>query len=137
MPLIQGIRKSPLDLNNNVKIGVAFPLDETNVFNSTETLMDQAKSNLLNLLLTAPGERVNLPEFGVGLKHLLFEQNIDTGEIEGRITSQLSLYVPEIEVANVMVTEPPNDHKVFITLSYKMILDGTKDSIQLNFNMMN
>ena len=67
MPIIQGIRKNPLDLNNNVKIGVAFPLDETNIFASTETFIDQAKSNLINLLLTAPGERVNLPLFGVGI----------------------------------------------------------------------
>ena len=33
MPIITGIkRKSPLDLNNNIRIGVAFPLDENNMF---------------------------------------------------------------------------------------------------------
>ena len=31
MPIIQGTkRKNPLDINQNVTIGVAFPLDETN-----------------------------------------------------------------------------------------------------------
>ena len=48
MPIIGGIkRKSPLDFNKNVRIGVAFPLDETNMFSGTQTIMDQAKANLL------------------------------------------------------------------------------------------
>ena len=39
MPIIQGIRRiSPLDLNKNVTIGVAFPLNESNMFKGTETL---------------------------------------------------------------------------------------------------
>ena len=78
MPLIGSTRKqSTFDLNNNIKIGVAFPLDETNMFKGTKTLSAQIKSNLINLLLTQPGERVNQPNFGVGLKNLLFEQNIN------------------------------------------------------------
>jgi hypothetical protein len=56
MPIIQGIKRiNPLDLNKNVTIGVAFPLDETNLFNGTETIREQVKSNLINLLLTQPG----------------------------------------------------------------------------------
>ena len=78
MPLIGSTRKqNTFDLNNNVKIGVAFPLDETNIFKGTETVTEQAKSNLINLLLTNPGERVNLPNFGIGIKSLLFEQRIN------------------------------------------------------------
>ena len=39
MPIIKGIRRiNPLDLNKNVTIGVAFPLDETNMFSGTETV---------------------------------------------------------------------------------------------------
>ena len=134
MPLIQGIRKSPLDLNNNVKIGVAFPLDETNVFNSTETLMDQAKSNLLNLLLTAPGERVNLPEFGVGLKHLLFEQNIDLKTLRAKIATQAAFYVPNISVINVQTSLSESQSVLFVSVSYRSLLDNSVDAVQLNFN---
>ena len=134
MPLIQGIRKSPLDLNNNVKIGVAFPLDETNVFNSTETLMDQAKSNLLNLLLTAPGERVNLPEFGVGLKHLLFEQNIDLKTLRAKIATQAAFYVPNISVIDVQTSLSESQSVLFVSVSYRSLLDNSVDAVQLNFN---
>ena len=134
MPLIQGIRKSPLDLNNNVKIGVAFPLDETNVFNSTETLMDQAKSNLLNLLLTAPGERVNLPEFGVGLKHLLFEQNIDLKTLRAKIATQAAFYVPNISVIDVQTSLSESQSVLFVSVSYRSLLDNSVYAVQLNFN---
>ena len=134
MPLIQGIRKNPLDLNKNVKIGVAFPLDETNIFNSTETLMDQAKSNLLNLLLTAPGERVNLPEFGVGLKHLLFEQNIDLKTLRAKIATQAAFYVPNISVIDVQTSLSESQSVLFVSVSYRSLLDNSVDAVQLNFN---
>ena len=134
MPILTGIRKSPLDLNNNVKIGVAFPLDETNVFNSTETLMDQAKSNLLNLLLTAPGERVNLPEFGVGLKHLLFEQNIDLKTLRAKIATQAAFYVPNISVIDVQTSLSESQSVLFVSVSYRSLLDNSVDAVQLNFN---
>ena len=57
MAIVRSQRRiNPLDLNKNVKIGVAFPLDETNMFSGTETIKEQLKANLLNLLLTYPGE---------------------------------------------------------------------------------
>ena len=50
MPLIRSRRISPLNINKNVTIGVAFPLDENNMFKGTETIEEQNKSNLINLL---------------------------------------------------------------------------------------
>ena len=37
------------------------------------TIVSNARQNLLNLLLTNPGERIN-PNYGVGLKMFLFEK---------------------------------------------------------------
>ena len=77
MPLNNSIsRRNPLDINNDITIGVALPLDETNMFKGTETTTEQSKTNLLSLLLTYPGERINLPLYGIGLKKLIFETNI-------------------------------------------------------------
>tara|TARA_R110001606_G_scaffold87382_1_gene197201 strand:- start:36 stop:440 length:405 start_codon:yes stop_codon:yes gene_type:complete len=134
MPIIQGIRKNPLDLNNNVKIGVAFPLDETNIFASTETFIDQAKSNLINLLLTAPGERVNLPLFGVGIKKLLFEQQIDIKILTKNIQNQAQYYIPNVQVLNASVSRSEDQQTVFVSITYRSILDGTVDTVQLNFS---
>jgi phage baseplate assembly protein W len=134
MPIITGIkRKSPLDLNNNIRIGVAFPLDENNMFKGTETVMEQAKSNLINVLLTYPGERVNLPNFGVGLKKLLFEQNIDLENLKLKIQSQANTYVPNIKVKNIEINMSEDKHTIFITIIYQSTLDGSEDAIQLNF----
>ena len=135
MPIITGIkRKSPLDLNNNIRIGVAFPLDENNMFKGTETVMEQAKANLINNLLTYPGERVNLPNFGVGLKRLLFEQNINLENLKVKIQTQANTYVPNIQVTNVQISMSEDKHTIFITVTYKSTLDVSEDAIQLNFN---
>ena len=119
MPIIQGIKRiSPLDLNKNVTIGVAFPLDETNMFKGTKTLSAQIKSNLINLLLTQPGERVNQPNFGVGLKNLLFEQNIDQDLLNETINEQIKRFIPEITLKKVTTGLSKDEHTLFINVSY-------------------
>ena len=135
MPIVQGIRRiNPLDLNKNVTIGVAFPLDETNMFSGTETVQDQTKTNLINLLLTQQGERIGLPRYGVGLKNLLFEQNIDLELLTEKIALQSSIYIPGIKILNVDTSLSEDNHTLFLRITYKSTLDGNLDSIQLNFN---
>ena len=135
MPIIRGIKRiSPLDLNKNVTIGVAFPLDETNLFNGTETIKDQNKANLINLLLTHPGERVNLPKFGIGVKNLLFEQQVNLELLKEKITTQTSRHIPQIEVIDVKTGILEDKHTVFVSITYRSLLDQQDDSIQLNFN---
>jgi|TARA_Y100000356_G_scaffold40936_1_gene31852 phage baseplate assembly protein W len=135
MPIIKGIRRvNPLDLNKNVTIGVAFPLDETNMFSGTETIQEQSKANLINLLLTEPGERINLPNYGVGIKKLLFEQKINIDILKEKIQNQTAFYIPNITVLNVETSLSEEEETVFISISYKSNLDGSMDNIQLNFN---
>ena len=135
MPIINSARRiNPLDLNKNVRIGVALPLDETNMFSGTETVKEQIKSNLLNLLLTYPGERVNLPKYGLGIKHLLFEQKIDLENLKVKIQRQIIKYIPNIKLHGIEIKESEDKHTIFISLSYIYLLDGSSNSIQLNFN---
>ena len=125
---------NPLDLDNNRAIGVVFPFDAEAVFHSSYTTKEQIKSNLINVLLTEPGERVMEPEFGVGLKLLLFEQNVDQELVKSRINDQINIYIPEIELAEVNLNFQPDEHTLFIAITYWFVLDDTLDSIQLNFN---
>ena len=135
MPIIKGIRRvNPLDLNKNVTIGVAFPLDETNMFSGTETIQEQSKANLINLLLTEPGERINLPNYGVGIKKLLFEQKINIDILKEKIQNQTAFYIPNITVLNVETSLSEEEETIFISIAYKSNLDGSMDNIQLNFN---
>jgi len=126
-------RISPLDINKNVTIGVAFPLNEVNMFKGTPTVKEQVKSNLINVLLTEQGERVNDPNFGVGLKKLLFEQNIDKESLEEKINFQINFYIPEISLISVLVGSIDNGNKVSLTISYRFNLDGTTDALTTTF----
>ena len=135
MPTIDNyIRINPLDLNKNVAIGVAFPFNAEGVFNQTFTQKEQVKSNLINVLLTEPGERVNLPDFGVGLKNLLFETQIDTNVLESRIDAQVQKYIPEITLISAEVDFSPDEHILYIKITYEYNPSSEVDAIQLNFN---
>tara|TARA_R110000822_G_C14910702_1_gene450169 strand:+ start:54 stop:464 length:411 start_codon:yes stop_codon:yes gene_type:complete len=129
----QQININPLDLNKNVAVGVTLPFNGNAVFNSSYTTQDQVKSNLINVLLTEPGERVYEPNFGVGLKKLLFENQIKEDELESRIKDQCALYVPEIDITNLIIQLIPDNNTLYIRLTYKFIINNTTDSIQLNF----
>ena len=69
----------------------------------TKTLGENAKQNLKNLLLTNPGERVMLPEFGVGISTILFENRESSIEavITDKIESQVARWLPFIKLNNV------------------------------------
>jgi phage baseplate assembly protein W len=132
MPIIQGIkRKNPLDINKNVSIGVAFPLDETNMFKGTTTTKEQVKSNLLNLLLTKKGERVNHPDFGVALQDFLFENEINKDVLFEEIFNQVQYYIPEITLIDTDIELIPDEHTLIIKLVYQFNLDQTKDAITI------
>ena len=132
MPIIQGTkRKNPLDINQNVSIGVAFPLDETNMFTGTPTTKEQVKNNLLNLLLTEQGERVNHPNFGIGLQKYLFEQTISQDSVEEKIRSQINFYIPEINLIRADIDFIPDKHTLHIKITYEFNLDGVQDAITI------
>ena len=135
MPTIDNyIRINPLDLNKNVAIGVAFPFNVDGVFSQTFTQKEQVKSNLINVLLTESGERVNLPDFGVGLKNLLFETTIDTANLEARIDNQVQIYIPEITLISAETDFSPDEHILYIKITYRYNPSSEVDAIQLNFN---
>jgi len=135
MPLIQNIKRiNPLDLNNNVRIGVAFPLNDENMTSGTQTTKEQLKSNFLNLLLTIPGERINHPTYGIGLKQQLFEFSIDEISLQEEINSQLVFWIPEIIVTEVLLKTDTDQYKITITLKYSITLDESEDSIQINYS---
>ena len=135
MPLINNFkRKSPLDLNKSITIGTALPINEVNFFKGTETMAEQNKTNLINLLLTDPFERINLPNYGVGIKHLLFEQNLDENLLQEKIYQQTARYIPSIKVVHVKTGLSKDKHTLHLNVIYKSLLDNSLDNIQLNFN---
>ena len=103
------------------------------MFKGTETIQEQNKSNLINLLLTQQGERINNPNFGIGLKNLLFENNVDIDNLKEIITKQTARYIPGIKVTNVRTGISEDKHTIFVSIIYQNLLDANTDSVQLNF----
>jgi phage baseplate assembly protein W len=73
----------------------------------TKTLKENTKQNFKNLLLTSPGERVMLPDFGIGIKRFLFEHS--THQMRQSIAEQIDIqtekYMPFISVESIEFIE--------------------------------
>tara|TARA_A100001015_G_C14983741_1_gene710618 strand:- start:1050 stop:1430 length:381 start_codon:yes stop_codon:yes gene_type:complete len=91
------------------------------------------RQNVRMIILTNPGERIMLPDFGVGPLTYLFEQSIsDTFiQLELAIKDQLAKYIPAIDVLQVLV-EPLNDEqRLNIKVSYEIDFLRAKDQLEL------
>ena len=125
---------NPLDFNKNKAIGVAFPFDSPGVFRQSFKEKDAIKSNLINLLLTEPGERIMEPTFGLGLKNKLFENNINVEELKLQIGDKINQFIPQVSLMDVDAQLDQNLHTLLITISYKIMNTGESDAIEINFN---
>ena len=131
------ININPLDSDENVAIGVTFPFNGNAVFNSSYTTKEQVKSNLLNVLLTEPGERIFKPNFGVGLRNYLFENFTDIESLESRIQNQVDRYVPQAELLKADVIKTLDSHELNVRIFYRTRIDGENNVIQVNFSQDN
>jgi phage baseplate assembly protein W len=134
---------SVTEINNNEDkfVGIGFPLGfnvEGRLFNQTKTVLEQAKSNLRNLLLTTKGERRGQPEFGCDLIDILFNQNIV--EISNRadeiIREAVSQQLSYILINDIFVSSAVDDsNQLNIQIEFSVTLDpDTFDSLLLQFN---
>jgi phage baseplate assembly protein W len=93
------------------------------------------KQNMKMILLTIPGERVMMPEFGVGIQELLFENfddEITLGEFRGRINDQIKTYLPFVKVESVTFFESEVDmNKIAVQVEYFITPIGVQGEITL------
>lgn len=88
-------------------LGLPYPVVKNPLgFFRTQSGVSQIKSDLLSLLLTTPGERVFLPDFGTPLKRLIFEQNDTVLETVAKnmIAEAISTWEPRIAVNQIEVS---------------------------------
>ena len=129
----------PLDLTPSTGVGVSLPFNGPGVFKTNYTTKDQTKSNLINLVLTEPGERVNKPSFGVGLNSLLFEQSISREGLLEKIQTAVSQdeRLSRITISNINIDQDINTNTVKVTVEYISNLDGNRDAIQIGIGNIN
>jgi len=78
------------------------------------------------VLLTAPGERADLPEFGSGLRQLIFAPHSDALNATTKMQVQQALdqwLAGQIQVQDVKVISPgtPDDSQLLIQIEYILI----------------
>ena len=112
--------------------------DDTNKFYGlTRTLKDNYKQSVKMLLLTAPGERIMLANYGVGLRNYLFE-NSPESDIAQKIYEQMRLFLPNISIINLSITKNvKTDQQVgqsnvlSVVLTYAIKGTNIKDAIKV------
>lgn len=130
------IKIDPVDIDEKVAVGIRLPFNKKKIFDLDYTTRDHAKSKLINVLLTSPGERLNQPLFGAGLKNRLFQQNtpIAGDELRSIVTPQVNQYVPEIEIKNIALRDGGlQGHTLFVTVNYSLVNNSEEDSVSLSF----
>ena len=125
------IRINPLDISDRA-VGVSLPFNAEAVFNSTYTTKEQLKSNLLNIVLTEPGERVFKPDFGVGLRTYLFENFTDKSDLKARIKDQISKYAPQAKLQEVTIQKDNHSHQLNISIFYIVRANNELNAIRIN-----
>jgi phage baseplate assembly protein W len=114
------------------EIGIGIQFMENGVFTSTYTTTSQTKNQLINYILTNPGERFFNPGFGSGIRALLFEPNTDLDAISDNLKEGIELYVQNIIVKDVITTSNTDSNTIFIKISYS--INNQQDELTLALN---
>ena len=89
-----------------IGISPALPLSidpKDGAYGLNKNLRQSIRQNLKNLILTTKGERMMLPDFGVGLRNFLFENFTPAvlTNISDEIKSQVASYMPFVNVRRI------------------------------------
>lgn len=124
------------DLQPNVGIGVDIPFNANGVFRTTYQTKDSIKANLVNYLLTNPGERIANPNFGAGIRSFVFEQITDNNleQLEDRIESDIKNNIPNLNLNQINVSGNPDNNQITVSISYSVAETGITDNVELTFS---
>ena len=108
-------------------------------FENLQDLISVTTQNLKMILLTAPGERIMDPEFGVGIRNYLFEQNDITtyASIRSNVNRQVKKYLPFVDIEEVKFNTEDTDstiqsNRVNITIRFYIRPLNVGEELNLN-----
>ena len=121
-------------------IGPKLPLSrdaEEGFYTSNKTYAEQIKQNFKNLLLTSPGERVMNPDFGVGLRDMLFEPRaVAINKIRQRVNQQTKKYLPFIVIEELNFDQNADDDFYFDLHILSVEIQFSVPSLNLNSSII-
>lgn len=117
-------------------VGSPFPFQVSpqgtllSVTGADETL----RAKIIQILFTAPGERVNQPDFGCGLFNLIFEPNdtILASALEFTIGQALTRWLRD-EMAVNAVNVSSQEETVTVELAYTRKSDLSRQAVRVHF----
>ena len=115
-----------------------FLSEEHGAYGLNKTFKEVTKQNFKNLLLTEPGEKVMDPNFGIGLRRLLFEQDARyvQSEIEVRAQKQVEMYLPhvtltDVEISRLDQSEGGSPNVVSVKIKYRIVPFNQQDMLDI------
>ena len=110
-------------------------------YSLNKTYREMIKQNVKMLLLTAPGERIMEPDFGVGLRNFLFDNYTPStkGAIKSNISKQIQKYMPFIKIVEINIHDNSTNerlHPNYLKIEFKYFIEPLNelDSIDLDFD---
>jgi len=94
--------------------------------------LDHVRGEVIQLLLTAPGERPFLPSFGAGLKRLVFERNdpVAAGLAKATVARNLSRWLGH-RVTVELLEVVSQDALLTVDLRYRVVATGEVRGMKL------
>jgi len=110
-------------------LSIALPLsldEKAGPYKSNVTLDEVAQQNIKMIVLTNPGERVMVPDFGVGIRNYLFEQETPflVSDIRTRIGTQVEKYAPFIKIRELNIDIDSNNGFLSVQIKYAVPAGG-------------
>ena len=99
---------------------------------------DNIREMIRVILLTEPGERLRLPDFGGGAGRFLFEPNTvgTRRRVQERIEESLRRWEPRIGLQSVSVDEDPDDPQAAVaTVRYQLVANRASEEVSVRVQL--
>lgn len=109
--------------------------DPVDGYRLNKTYKDMIVQNLKMLVLTAPGERIMEPSFGVGLRNYLFLNDTPRirADISSKIDEQVKKYMPFVEITGIDFNQVKGqENSLFVGIRFRIIPIDVVSYVEIN-----
>lgn len=123
-------------------INFRYPLTKgtRDTFDANYDLNNSVKENIKHVIMTMPGERIFMPEYGCGVIKLLYEPiNANTkNKVKTEIEGAINRWVPNVTSVNVTVkerTDLTENELTIVPLDYNSIVASISYIVKISSNV--
>ena len=117
---------------DDIAIGIALPFGPgRSNFKLNYTTIDQAKTDLISLLLTHKGERYMQPDFGTNLRRHVFSPNTEklAAAVKNELIKDIRKWLPFLDIQEIDVKRNVTNidtYTIDVSITFQLI--GDRDS---------